>query len=323
MKIFKLSKCLTVSVFLSVLFSLLIVNSPVFAVGQITAPIVIDNAMRGEEVAVDLYFVNSDNIKEQFLVSAGGKTAEFTSFYTTADKSTPLTSEFTLAANGRMQAVAIFKIPADIPNGTYTGFINIKSVPQSLDSSNKDAVNVSVGQIISRAVTITVTDQENIAASVSIIPSKYTYSSSENFTVNINVRNESNVSIKPNVHFNIVSDGNPVFDVIYPFPDAKEAIHPGTTIALDPIQWRSMDGKVGTYVASIEVLAKDSVVGKAVIPFTIISEKDVVLAAVIKSINTHTVSFTVGFLMVLALIALASKKFFKKLANRSEKDSLL
>lgn len=179
---------------------------------------------------------------------------------------------------------------------------------------------MSVGQIISRAVTITVSDKESISATVSIIPSKYTYSVKENLDLKINVRNESNVSIKPNVHFNIAADGNSVFDAIFPYSEAKEAIHPGTTITLDSVKWRPMDEKIGNYVATVEVLVKDKAVGNAVIPFSVVAEKDLFLANALKALNIGPAA---GFGCLIALLGAVflGFKVYKNFAARPKKNN--
>ncbi|MFA6376176.1 MAG: hypothetical protein WCX69_02115 [Candidatus Paceibacterota bacterium] len=314
-----MNKYSTVSFFtliIAIFASSLFFAAPAYGIGQITTPIVIPNAIRGEEVAADLVFVNSDITKGNFKLSASGEIGNWTTFYTATDKKNKIADIFSILANTQMGAVAIFTIPMDIPNGTYKGVVTVETVPDVETTS--DSTHISVGQTISRSVSITITEKEDVAASVSIIPLKYTFSPKEKLNLTIHVRNTGNITIKPSVRLNITEAGNSIFDVIYPYPNTKDVIKPSTTVTLDPIQWQPMDGKLGDFVANVEVLVGDVSVGKSVIPFTVVADRNMFLASIENFANGSMWSITLMLVGILALLTFGFLKFGKKFLNRKK-----
>lgn len=190
------------------------------AIGQLTEPIVVENALRGYEFEEILTVLNTDYTDTDVSFSTEGDIEGWASFYDPSDKETEIESVL-IPARDNKEIIARFKVPDDAPNGEYAGLVNAQIDPgDDATSSEKTAKLI---QQISRQVTITVTDQEEINVDVSIIPEEYEIPSGEPFQVKIIYDNWGNVIVKPQVGIKLVQkiDDKEIvyYNVIYPYPE--------------------------------------------------------------------------------------------------------
>lgn len=175
--------------------------SPVRAIGQVTEPITITGALRGEKYQEELTVINTEGVSIKADLSADGALGSWAAFYSAGDLSTS-TKQLSLAPNERRNVLVIFSVPNDAPNGVYTGNVSVVRAPGDQESVNSPAVAVS--QKINRQVTIDVTDEEHVALDASLIPMTYNIASGEQLALRIVQDNLGNISIKPDVRIRIV-----------------------------------------------------------------------------------------------------------------------
>ncbi len=98
----------------------------VFGIGQVTEPIVVKNALRGQEVTATLTFINSKDTEITYGLMAEGDIAEWTTFYSVDDLDfVNPTKEIKISSAKTQNAIAKFTVPPDQPNGTYTGKVYV------------------------------------------------------------------------------------------------------------------------------------------------------------------------------------------------------
>ena len=191
------------------------------AIGQITKPIEIEEAIRGEEVEQLVLIMNTNDNEIIFNLDVTGDMAEWTDFFESTESEEPFEG-ISIPANTNLSILARFKIPEDIPNGTYQGLINITEEPKEADPEATSTAQVSLK--ISRAVSIMVSDQENIELSINLIPDKFNYNLGENIKARVIYHNEGNIMLSPQLRVQI-GQGNDIFyDLIHPYPEGESPV---------------------------------------------------------------------------------------------------
>ncbi|MFZ2969893.1 MAG: hypothetical protein WA063_01980, partial [Minisyncoccia bacterium] len=182
----------------------------VFGIGQVTKPIVIENALRGQEITETLSFINSKDSEIMYGLAAEGDIAEWATFYTIDDLNfaNPVL-EIKINPSSTQNAIAKFTVPIDQPNGTYTGKVYVFDAPKNSVETDKNKINV--GQRIGRNVSITVSEKEIMELESLIIPLTYVVKSGEPLKIKIIHNNLGNISIKPSLQIKTTKDGKEVF----------------------------------------------------------------------------------------------------------------
>lgn len=230
------------------------------ALGQITEPIVIKSAMRGQSVTAVLTILNSESDKIKVDLKAEGQIAGWASFYDINDKkmANPI-SQLLLPVKAYQDAVVKFEIPKDAANGVYTGVVAVTTVPET-DASKTESQS-TVNQRVDREVSITVSDKEIIALNVSVIPASYDLATGKPLKIRLIYDNQGNVAIKPDVQLKISRDGQPIYNAIFPYPENEEAVRPQQIKELPaPIEWSTASQPSGKYQAEIKVLVNGQTV---------------------------------------------------------------
>lgn len=206
-----------------VLLSVFALVGPVWAIGQITEPINIESAMRGQEIVSGIKVLNSENEQNVITLEAEGDITDWTSFYAKDDAEfqNPIT-EVTVAAGVYMDVGVLFRVPEDAANGAYEGKLSVMYNPSQ--ASGGEETSSVVSQKISRSVTITVSDEEKVELEASVIPEKFDYAAGEPISVRVIYDNRSNISLTPSIQFKITQDEKTVYNVIYPYPDNEPAV---------------------------------------------------------------------------------------------------
>lgn len=204
----------------------LILPMSALAFGQITEPIEVKNARRGQVIKETLLLNNRGaNAKdERFVLSGQGDIAKWVEFFLPGDLQTPLT-EVPVKAGQTADAVAKITVPKDAANGTYKGTLTLAMSAASQEKLKETGVTVS--RSISRPVEITVTDKEDIKAEVSVIPESYDVKPGEVLKVRVVYRNLGNIQIAPQVQVKVrvaEIDGPVMVDTIFPYPESVEPI---------------------------------------------------------------------------------------------------
>lgn len=233
----------------------------VFGIGQVTKPIVIENALRGQEVIASLAFINSKDSEAIYGLMAEGDIAEWTTFYTIedADFKNPVT-EIKISPATTQNAVVKFTVPDDQPNGTYTGKVYVFDAPKN--SSEADKKSINVGQRIGRNVSITVSAEEIIKLESLIIPLTYEVKKGESLQIKIIHNNLGNIAVKPSFQLRATRDGKEVFNAIFPYPESEKAIKPLERKTMPLVEWQTTGLEEGKYLIEMKVLLNNMVVKK-------------------------------------------------------------
>ena len=224
------------------------------ALGQITEPIVIKSALRGQSATAVLTILNSESKEIKVDLKAEGQIGAWATFYDINDKkmANPI-NQLSLPIKAYQDAMVKFEIPADAPNGVYTGVIGVATVPETTSPETESSSNIS--QRIDREVSITVSDKEVVALNVSVIPSTYDLSKNESLKIRIIYDNQGNVAIKPDAQLKISRDGQTIYNAIFPYPEDENAVKPLERKELSSlIEWQTIGQENGEYRAEIKIL---------------------------------------------------------------------
>lgn len=231
----------------------------VFGIGQLTKPIVIEDALRGQEIIDTLRLSNSEEEEVVFGLMADGDIFDWVSFYLPEDENyeNPIT-EFNIPPGPFFSVKVKFSIPEDIPNGDYAGRIYVFYAPTS--ESEGSNLSMNVAQRIGRNVSIAVTDEEVIKFDTSFIPVHYQVDADHPMEIKIVHNNSGNVSIKPSIKLKITRKDKVIFSVIFPYPEEESPIKPGERkIMPDNIKWETRGQEEGNYRADLYAMAGEEV----------------------------------------------------------------
>ncbi|MFZ3099677.1 MAG: hypothetical protein WA103_00370 [Minisyncoccales bacterium] len=248
----------------------------VLAIGQMTQPIVFENAMRGQELTETLTLFSSQDADVVYGLAGSGDIANWASFYKIDDiESVNPITEIDVPAKEQVKVTVKFFVPADTPNGKYTGSVAVTGgVPERQESSLNQ---VQVMDRVARKVTINVTDEEKILLEAEIIPAKYGVSVAEPLRIKALFENKGNVEIRPETHIKItrLSDSKTVHTAIYPYPEDEEAIKPFSSKVLDDlVVWQPLDMDLGKYNAQIKVKVNGDVKAEKDFNFDVMTNQD-------------------------------------------------
>jgi len=269
-----------------------------FAVGQMTEPIVIADALRGQKISDKITLINSENEKKNFQIKAEGAIKDWATFYQLNDP-TKLISEVEVAPAFYHSIGVDFNVPSDVPNGIYKGTIDVIFSPEKSMSDRTATVNTSV----SRPVSITVSDKEVVDVQASIVAISYTVKSGAPAQIRVTYDNNSNIAIKPSVQLKIA---NANFNAIFPYPDNMEAVKAGEHKEMPLIEWQTAGQSLGDYLAEVSILVNGQTVKTEKITFRIQNTGIAGMADISKiGGNDLTNTIMIGALIFAVLILVA------------------
>jgi len=226
------------------------------ALGQMSQPINLTNAMRGQQINQEMIVVNNDDKQIIAEFSASGQIKDWVKFYLPGDlKNFKATT--TIEARTNLNLIAVFSIPQDIPNGEYKGFISVANLPDLYVA--KDQSSASLTQKIDRQVTIKISDTETVNLAVSVIPETYDLTLNQPLNVRIIYDNQSNVSLTPAINFKIKKDEQTVYNVIYPYPEGVAPVNSRAYFEIPALSIPTAGLAAGQYSAQLQFLRADKV----------------------------------------------------------------
>lgn len=224
------------------------------AIGQITAPIEIKNALRTKMYEESVTVINTEMSKAVIDLSAEGDIAGWTRFYSDSKSQDNITS-IEIPAMTKTSIVARITVPAGKPNGTYTGTISVSKKAGEFQSTEESGSSVS--QKVDRDVRIDVQDAEQVNFDASIIPEKYDLTKDETLKVRIIYDNRSNVEIAPQISFKIGSGDQVIYNAIFPYPESEEKVQPGAIKEIAPLEIPLSALQNGKYEAAFKMEESD------------------------------------------------------------------
>jgi len=237
------------------------------AIGQASTPIVIENAVRGQEYEDVLSLFNSSSQEENFSLTGEGEIADWLSFYRLDDLENPV-NELSIKANSRIQAKVRITVPESAPMGKQSGMV----VFALLNKPKVGQVNLNpVTQQVSREISVNVNDQGILSAEAFVSLKNNTIAKSEPLEISVTYYNSGSVSNKPQIGLAIFKNDVNVEDVIYPYPKDKKAIMPTQTEKMS-VLWQSAGQEPGKYRAEISVVLGDQIIKEDSFSFQITNE---------------------------------------------------
>lgn len=297
------------------IFTLAIFFAPrsVLAIAMAGDPIVVENAIRGESFSNNLLILNPASKIAHYELSATGEIEDWVTFYKQGDLTNPIT-KIEVPEKTNIEILVKIAIPQTIPNAIYNGKIVLGEIASPNQQSNKNQQSVYLK--VDRSVSVTVSDKENISAGLTVISPNNNVVLGDSLQIKIAVRNNGNVSLKPNFELIITKkDGNEVFNAIFPFPKEEVPVMPNEMREYrTPINWSTIGQELGEYAASYRLVGNNNAVyDNGSFAFQINEKESYLPAALSQSINKDLLYIfyfiTAGIVLVIILFLI---KFFRK-----------
>lgn len=250
MNIFKVKK-----IIIAVLTGVIILPSFAFAIGQMTQPIIVKNAAKGQVIRETLKLYGEALVDKEYSIIAEGDIKNWVKFYAIGDKNNPITS-INIPKGKNVDVEAVITVSSSAANGTYSGELSIVSSAPKNENTNES--NVSVGQKIGREVKITVTDKEIIDMEVGVIPVSYQIDSGSPLKIRFQYYNKGNIDIEPEVRvqFKDIDQTKVLFTTTFPYPEGESAIKPLERKEIPQIEV-PMSFSDGRYWAFVSILVNN------------------------------------------------------------------
>ena len=295
---------------LALLLGLVIKVSPVFAIGMITEPIVVDNMLRGGEISKVVTVFNPQKTEVVYVFGSEGGVKGWVTFFEKGKPDTPVT-KVVVPPTSYYDVIAKIKVPQDTPNGEYKGEIFVKQ--EAVSNAQEQGSSVAIAQMISREVKIKVTDTEIVKLGTALIPESYDVSSGQPLKIKIIYENLGNISVRPSFQLKILdgSGEKTVYNAIYPYPDSEESVKPGERKTMPMQEWPTTGQPTGSYVAEAYTMVGNATLEKNNFHFNLANQRDgngKVLGAFVTKIGGGKTqlgwAIIVGVVAVLVLFAL-------------------
>ena len=228
--------------------------SAVFGIGQMTEPIIIENARQGEVFEKTVYLLNTEKTEAVFKVAAENDIADWVKFYDPKNPEEAI-EKITIPQSSRYNLTAKFSIPDGTPNGEYSGVIGVVTFSENEESEEK--VSTTVDQKIDREVSITVVDEEEINLSTSIIPKTYNLKTGEPLSIRFIYDNQSNIKVRPQIQLKLKKNGRIKHNAIYPFPEELESVNSFSMKEIIPLEIQTTGLEDGRYLAETVIIVNE------------------------------------------------------------------
>jgi len=160
---------------ISVLSNIIAVGALLFpaavgAIGMASDKIIINDALRGSQYRESISIINNSLTNDDvFVLTADGDIKDWITYY---EKDSDVKIEkIAIPAKSKKTIHALISIPASKPNGTYTGKIIATS---GTGDYKEETSGSSVNLRVTRDISVTVTDKENVQVNTIILPNSYT-----------------------------------------------------------------------------------------------------------------------------------------------------
>ena len=295
---------------------LVIVPAAVGAIGQLSQPIIQEGLLQGQQFSVEIKPFNSVATVQIFELTTRDQVAGWAKFYATEDREFKIPiQQIEVLAQSSASAIAVSTIPAGTPNGVYEGGVVVSTKKTDLNSDQAGA-NISVSDSVSRQVLITVTDQQNVAFNVQVIPDSFDVDNNGALKVRFIYENTGNVDVRPDVRLTIteLATGQLVHEAIYSYPAAEAAVKVRTKKDMTYLNWSASGQNSGRYRAELAFMVNGISYSENEFKFTIGSFAAVWLASLGSFIGGNLVwlwSAIAGILLIVAVV------FRMKMANKA------
>lgn len=233
----------------------LLIPSHVWAIGQVTEPINITNALREKVYNETMNVVNTESSVSTIGLSAEGDIAGWVRFYKNVADTDNIT-DIEIPAGARMEIIARITIPAGTSNGKYQGYISVSKKLGNFSGGAEESGN-AVAQKIDREVNVEVKDNEEFAFDTSLIPEKYDLMQGESLKIRIIHDNRGNTGIRPQIDMKIKQGESTIYSAIFPYPENQPAVGANSLFEIPALEIPLSNFTTGKYEAVFKISQAD------------------------------------------------------------------
>ena len=248
------------TIILLILISLAIQHAAGMGIGISPSEITIGSALKGADYQRSITIFNSGFEPLNYSLGASGDVEEWVKFYLLEDMNTEINT-IIIPGNEKANIVAKFLIPADTPNGNYSGDIDVLTIPDIKPDGSGQSLIVGA----STNVQIIVTGDQIIDGEVTSILIEDT---EPNFPLKIKtiVKNTGNVAVTPKIDVIILKDEQ----VIHSFSNQNTKIKPDTRGEI-VTEWVPTPVNIpDDYIAKVTISLGDRLIFSRDLPFKIL-----------------------------------------------------
>ena len=232
-------------------------------IGVYPADLAIDNALRGTEYFRTIGITNDADGARTFSLEASGETGAWVSFVDITDRTTPA-NKVHVPARSEGRVFLRLRIPADTPNGTYSGRILVVTAGGKVEDSSGSAVNVNVGAEI--GLTVVTTGTQRLGGELVDITVADT-ETGHPLQVKSIIQNSGNVQARPQTAIKISTSATVVDESTL----EGDPIAPNETRTV-VTEWDTAKAPPGAYLASVSVALGGNSLGSRQLRFRILPQ---------------------------------------------------
>lgn len=307
--------------FSTVLAIFVFLPTKLLAFGQLTEPIIVDNAMRGQTITEEIFLINNKNKTITIELSAEGDIADWVEYYKSEEK-TDVIEQIEVSSSSNIGIKARITLPDSLPNGKYVGTL-VTTFENKDDNDSSTSTYASITQVVEREVAISVTDEEDVSLAVNIIPNKFDFVKGEKMSIKLLYFNTGNVELRPNLDIKIMQEDEVLYNRIFPYFEKDNGIKPleRKEVEVDDVRLEDLD--FGRYNVVLTVVNGLETVNENVVTINYNEKKDAITSAVgqtedkndagfFTSIIGKTVSVILLIMLALGMVIIVSKRFSAK-----------
>ncbi|MFA5131129.1 MAG: hypothetical protein WC467_01765 [Patescibacteria group bacterium] len=283
------------------------------AIGQITSPINISDALPSESYEEELMIIGERTASSSIALSASGEVSDWITFYKPENLNLAINS-IQLAAGESAKVIAKIMIPANASLGKHSGIVSVALGTGKNEINNQSGAYVT--QKIDRDVNINVSSEEKINFNVSIIPETYDLALGEPLNIRIIYDNQGNTNIAPDIHLKMQNGDQVVYSVIFPYPDNTPETKPGSQFEIKSLQIPSTGLERGKYTVNLDFYNNSTLSLQKDFSFSLRTpaEKQSLLAGFFSQLNKQIpLFFLLGIALLFALLVMVrGANFFKE-----------
>jgi hypothetical protein len=286
------------------IFCGLFFGGTVHAVSQVANPIIIDNALQGEDYEKVLMIVHPENERTKLKLVAEGEIADWVTFYSPNDKNTPI-KDIALPEQSDANVIARFSIPKDADKKDYSGSVSISTIPLESDADN---TKVFLSLKVPRSVNIKVGGEAIKNCNCHIIPSQG-FKAIKNRPIKFDVfcTNTGNVRIAPTIKLKIEQSEA---SVAFAYPENKELMRPYSSAEWS-FEWQPITAQDKFRVLA-QIMIGEDVIQEEGFGFEMTDGADFGQASLHAIFNNNSNLFMYAGIIVLVVVMVTTFIFFNR-----------
>ena len=214
-------------------------------VGVFPSEIDYGDTLRAGEYFKTIGVLNNENAEQTFSVAFDGQAAPWLSIVDSNDRTKVLDS-VTAPAKGQGRVLLRLVVPADVPNGAYTGVARVLTTVDEKNAGGGSGSSVNVGAEIS--VTLNLTGTQEMVGSLTDMAVGDVETGSP-LRIKATVQNSGNVQFNPQIDLQVLDPQGAVLDTA---SFSEEVVYPGEIKILTP-EWDTTGQKTGERIARVSV----------------------------------------------------------------------